>query len=121
MKLPRYCCPLDFFSAYSPRNQEMRGYHVIRIPRIIALIGNEADAFHVLRFATRAVLNNAAPMYSRLVLAWGDKNEDGLLEAWELTQMDLRAELVVLSACETALGRFGAGEGVIGLTWARAA
>jgi CHAT domain-containing protein len=84
--------------------------HVIRIPRIIALIGNEAGAFHVLHFATRGVLNDAAPMYSRLVLARGDKNDDGLLEAWELMQMDLRAALVALSACETARGRFGAGE-----------
>jgi CHAT domain-containing protein len=41
-----------------------------------------------------------------------------LLEAWELMRMDLRADLVVLSACETARGRYGAGEGVIGLTWA---
>ena len=57
-------------------------------------------------------------MYSHLVLAQGDKNEDGLLEAWELMQLDLKADLAVLSACETARGRFGAGEGVIGLTWA---
>jgi CHAT domain-containing protein len=33
-------------------------------------------------------------------------------------QMDLKADLAVLSACETARGRFGAGEGMIGLTWA---
>jgi CHAT domain-containing protein len=79
---------------------------------------NEAGAFQVLHFATHGVLNNAAPMYSHLVLAQGDKNEDGLLEAWELMQMDLHADLAVLSACETARGRFGAGEGVIGLTWA---
>src|SRR5262249_55871404 len=57
-------------------------------------------------------------MYSHLVLSQGDKNEDGLLEAWELMRMDLHADLAVLSACETARGRFGAGEGVIGLTWA---
>jgi CHAT domain-containing protein/tetratricopeptide (TPR) repeat protein len=78
----------------------------------------EAGEFRVLHFATHGVLNDAAPMYSHLVLAQGDKNEDGLLEAWELMQMDLRADLVVLSACETARGRLGAGEGVIGLSWA---
>ncbi|HKQ89520.1 MAG TPA: CHAT domain-containing tetratricopeptide repeat protein [Blastocatellia bacterium] len=79
---------------------------------------NEAGEFRVLHFATHGVLNDAAPMYSHLVLAQADRNEDGLLEAWELMQMDLRADLVVLSACETARGRFGAGEGVIGLSWA---
>src|SRR5262245_17256866 len=78
----------------------------------------EAGEFRVLHFATHGVLNDAAPMYSHLMLAQGDKNEDGLLEAWELMQMDLKADLAVLSACETARGRYGAGEGVIGLTWA---
>src|SRR5215813_2845586 len=78
----------------------------------------EAGQARILHFATHGTLNNAAPMYSHLVLAPGDKNEDGLLEAWELMQMDLKAELVILSACETARGRYGEGEGVIGLTWA---
>jgi CHAT domain-containing protein len=78
----------------------------------------EAGNFKVLHFATHGVLNNAAPMYSHLVLSQGDTNEDGLLEAWELMQLNLKADLAVLSACETARGRFGAGEGMIGLTWA---
>ncbi|MGH9843752.1 MAG: tetratricopeptide repeat protein [Blastocatellia bacterium] len=78
----------------------------------------EAAQARILHFATHGVLNDASPMYSHLVLAQGDKNEDGLLEAWELMQLDLRADLAVLSACETARGRFGAGEGVIGLSWA---
>jgi len=78
----------------------------------------EAAQAGILHFATHGVLNDASPMYSHLVLAPGDKNEDGLLEAWELTQLDLKADLVVLSACETARGRYGAGEGMIGLTWA---
>jgi len=78
----------------------------------------ESAQARVLHFATHGILNNASPMYSHLVLAQGDTNEDGLLEAWELMQLDLKADLAVLSACETARGRFGAGEGVIGLTWA---
>ena len=78
----------------------------------------EATRARVLHFATHGILNNASPMYSYLVLAQGDTNEDGLLEAWELMQLDLKADLAVLSACETARGRFGAGEGIIGLSWA---
>jgi len=69
-------------------------------------------------FATHGMLDNSSPMYSHLVLAPGGPNEDGLLEAWELMQLDLKADLVVLSACEAARGRFGAGEGMIGLSWA---
>jgi CHAT domain-containing protein len=81
-------------------------------------VKSEAGQAGILHFATHGVLNNASPMYSHLVLAQGDTNEDGLLEAWELMRLDLKADLAVLSACETARGRFGAGEGVIGLTWA---
>lgn len=78
----------------------------------------EAVDARVLHFATHGVLNNAAPLYSYLVLTQGAATEDGLLEARELMQLDLKADLAVLSACETARGRFGAGEGMIGLTWA---
>jgi CHAT domain-containing protein len=81
-------------------------------------VKTEAGQADVLHFATHGILNDAAPMYSHLVLARGNKNEDGLLEAWELMRLDLKARLAVLSACETARGRFGAGEGVIGLSWA---
>lgn len=58
-------------------------------------------------------------MYSHLVLAPGQgKTEDGLLEPWEIMNLDLTAAIVVLSACETARGKLGAGEGMIGFSWA---
>lgn len=79
---------------------------------------SEASGARILHFTTHGTLNNASPMYSHLTLAEGGPNDDGLLEAWELMQLDLKAELAVLSACETARGRIGAGEGMIGFSWA---
>jgi CHAT domain-containing protein/Tfp pilus assembly protein PilF len=81
-------------------------------------VKSEASQASVLHFAAHGMLNNASPMYSHLALAPGGTGEDGLLEAWELMQLDLKAALAVLSACETARGRIGAGEGMIGLSWA---
>ena len=79
----------------------------------------EMSKYRVLHFATHGVLDDRNPLYSYVVLAvGGDSNEDGLLEAWELMKMDLKAEMVVLSACDTARGRVGDGEGMIGMTWA---
>jgi CHAT domain-containing protein len=82
------------------------------------LVKREAGRASILHFTTHGTLNNASPMYSYLTLAEGGPNDDGMLEAWELMQLDLKAELAVLSACETARGRIGAGEGMIGFSWA---
>lgn len=80
----------------------------------------ESERYRILHLATHGILNSSSPLYSYLVLAHpaSETNEDGLLEAWEILHSHLSADLVVLSACETALGRVGAGEGIIGLSWA---
>jgi CHAT domain-containing protein len=98
-------------------------------PKSRIYVGNEAqenrfkaesDKYKILHLATHAILNNTSPMYSQIVLSQTGQgqSEDGLLEAWEITNLNFKADMVVLSACETARGRVGAGEGVIGLTWA---
>ena len=82
----------------------------------------EAGRHTVLHFATHALLDDRNPMYSSLVLpqARMAKGEDGLLEAWEILDLHLDADLVVLAACQTARGRPRAGEGMIGMSWALA-
>jgi CHAT domain-containing protein len=72
----------------------------------------------VLHFATHGILDNADPLKSCLLLAnpEPDSGEDGLLEAREIMQLDLAADLAILSACETARGRVGAGDGVSGMS-----
>jgi CHAT domain-containing protein len=78
-----------------------------------------AGAFRILHLATHGFLNDTSPMYSHLLLSPGnDKKEDGLLQTWEIMNLNLHADLAVLSACETARGRVTTGEGVIGLAWA---
>jgi CHAT domain-containing protein len=81
---------------------------------------SQMPKFKIIQFATHGILDDANPLYSHLVLSQssGDQNEDGLLEAWEMKDLDLGADMVILSACDTARGRFSSGEGVIGMTWA---
>jgi len=77
-----------------------------------------ASKYPVLHFAAHGVLDDANPLYSRLLLATGSDSEDGFLEAREIMKLDLHADLAVLSACQTARGRVGSGEGLIGMSWA---
>lgn len=77
----------------------------------------EAANYSIINLATHGIFDDQQPLASRVLLTRSD-SEDGLLEAHEIMQMQLQAQLVVLSACETARGHIGPGEGVIGLTWA---
>ncbi len=80
----------------------------------------EMERFKILHFATHGILDGANPLYSHIVLSQptADSTEDGLLEAREIMSMNLKADLAVLSACQTGRGRISRGEGVIGLSWA---
>ena len=80
----------------------------------------EAPRHGILHLATHGVLDEASPLYSHVVLSpgQGGSSEDGLLEAWELMELRLKADIVILSACETGRGRIAPGEGIVGTMWA---
>ena len=79
----------------------------------------EATRYRILHIAAHGVFDERAPMFSALLLAAPEGgSEDGFLEAREIADLSLRADVVVLSACDSARGRYGAGEGLIGMTWA---
>ncbi len=74
--------------------------------------------FSVLHLATHGVLDNNSPLNSYVLLAPNDATgDDGRLEAWEILEMNLSSDLVMLSACETARGQARSGEGLVGLAW----
>jgi CHAT domain-containing protein len=76
----------------------------------------EAGSARFLHIATHGLVNSSRPLFS--ALATTPKNDDGRLFAHDIMNLDISAEMVVLSACETALGREFRGEGTIGLSWA---
>jgi CHAT domain-containing protein len=75
--------------------------------------------FQMVHLAGHGFLNTVHPSLSGVVLSLFDKRghpRDGFLRAHELRELDLSADLVVFSACKTALGPQLAGEGVLGVT-----
>jgi CHAT domain-containing protein/Tfp pilus assembly protein PilF len=78
----------------------------------------ESSGFRILHFATHGIIDHQNPLYSHLLLSQSDSREDGLLESREVMDLDLKAELAILSACQTAKGRIGEGEGIVGIMWA---
>lgn len=75
--------------------------------------------FQIVHIAGHGLLNTVHPSLSGVVLSLYDEQgrpQDGFVRAHELRELDLSADLVVLSACRTGLGREIAGEGVLGVT-----
>lgn len=79
----------------------------------------ELDRYEILHFATHGLVDTSRPEYSSLVLSLFDSagsRRDGFLRLSHVYNLDLDSELVVLSACQTALGKDVRGEGLVGLT-----
>jgi len=77
---------------------------------------SEAENYAIIHLAMHGLLNTQYPILSSLAFTEnGDSTEDNFLQAYEISQLKLNAELVVLSACETGYGKFQKGEGVLSL------
>jgi len=73
--------------------------------------------YKVLHFAVHGIVDDRKPGRSALLLSPGPSgSEDGLLQMGEILGLDLKADLAVLSSCESGLGRFVRGEGIVGLS-----
>jgi len=73
--------------------------------------------YKIIHFATHAFIDDKRPARSAIVLSLDqDPREDGFLQMREVFNLKLRADLVVLSACQTGLGQLIRGEGIEGLS-----
>ena len=104
--------------------EEVKALNVIYSPNANIFLGsnatesnfnNQSTKFGIIHLATHSLVNEALPLFSSIALS-KENGEDGFLEAREIIQMELNAQLVILSACKTAFGKQIAGEGMFGLT-----
>ena len=104
--------------------EEVKALNVIYSPNANIFLGsnatesnfnNQSTKFGIIHLATHSLVNEALPLFSSIAFS-KENGEDGFLEAREIIQMELNAQLVILSACKTAFGKQIAGEGMLGLT-----
>jgi CHAT domain-containing protein len=83
------------------------------------VLSGELSRYRYVHFATHGLLNSARPELSGVLLSMVDANgaeQNGFLTTHDVFDLKLPAEMVVLSACRTGLGKDVQGEGLIGLT-----
>jgi CHAT domain-containing protein len=76
----------------------------------------DAGNYSIIHLASHSLVDDTDPLYSKLIFdSENDSIEDGLLHTYELYNMQLNADLVTLSACNTGVGKYYKGEGIVSL------
>jgi CHAT domain-containing protein/tetratricopeptide (TPR) repeat protein len=107
----------DAIAKAAPRGTTLvaTGFDATRETALNAHLGE----YQIVHFATHGFLDSEHPELSSIVLSMVDKNgvkKNGVMPLHDIYNLDLSAELTVLSACQTALGKDIRGEGFVGLT-----
>jgi CHAT domain-containing protein/tetratricopeptide (TPR) repeat protein len=107
----------DRILAEAPRSKNLRSID-FKASRGTAT-GGELSKYRYVHFATHGYIDSERSNLSAIVLSLVDAQgqpQDGFLRVMDIYNLNLPAELVVLSACETGLGKEVKGEGLVGLT-----
>jgi tetratricopeptide (TPR) repeat protein len=107
----------EFITSFAPKGSTLKATGFEANRQLAA--SRELGQYRIVHFATHGLINSEHPELSGLVLSLLDENgkpQDGFLRTHEIFNLHLPAGLVVLSACQTALGKEIKGEGLVGLT-----
>jgi CHAT domain-containing protein/tetratricopeptide (TPR) repeat protein len=116
-RLPASRREAEAITALAPAGQVLQAFDLAASRD--AVLSGELHDYRVVHFATHGIADTRNPELSGLVLSLVDaagKPRDGFLGLSDIYDLDLAADLVVLSGCRTGLGKEVRGEGLMGLT-----
>jgi CHAT domain-containing protein len=116
-RLPYTRLEAERILAVAPRASNLRALDFKA--NLATALGGELHKYRYVHFATHGYIDSEKPALSAIVLSLVNERgepQDGLLKTQEIYNLNLTAELVVLSACQTGLGKEIKGEGLVGLT-----
>ncbi|MFZ6014246.1 MAG: CHAT domain-containing protein [Bacteroidota bacterium] len=92
-------------------NQTFKGEKYVNEKATKSIFVNEVSRYNIVHIASHAVMDDREPANSHIYFSGNGANNDQLVYAYEIANLSMSADMVVLSACETGSGKSGGGEG----------